>query len=141
MKEWTKALSLARQHRPAVLDPLLYRDLAKAEHGTWRAGLREALFYRRKGKSDPTGKTLGQGFDMHEALFSRRWLPKDQQIVLMCEYNVLLLRREEHIPHPPSRTEAYEILCKLYGRDIIDAWVESIPFKSIPDLPWKTLDK
>ena len=89
-------------------------------------------------KSDLSGKSLDYGFDMHEALFQRRWLPKKHQWVLMCEYNVLLLRRDEHIPSPPTRTESYQILCKIYTQAVIDEWVESLPFKVPPDLPCKT---
>lgn len=119
-----------------ILDPIV-QGIKKYQIYEWRDYLRHRLYIKRKGKSDLTGKTLGHGFHMHEALFQRRWLPKDEQLCLFTEYNVLLLRPEEHIPEPPSREEAYRILRGYYEEEL-DKWVETLPFKVKPDMPWKS---
>lgn len=103
----------------------------------WRIHLREKLFKDRKAKSDLTHMPLVHSFDMHESLYSRKYVGKqDWQYFLFASPNVMLLRMEEHIPEPPSRVTAFWISVALHGFDKVQRWLGSLPFKSRPDTPW-----
>lgn len=104
----------------------------------WRIHLREKLFKDRRGRSDLTRLPMPYSFDMHEALFSRRWVGKqDWQVLLFAGPNIMLIRMEEHIPQPPSREVAYWNSVLLYGKETVDRWIASLPFKVTPSMPWR----
>ena len=118
-----------------ILDPIIqgYKEYQRAE---WLKYFRHRLYIRRKGKCDLCGRPA-QGFDIHEGIFQRRWLPKDKQLCLFTEYNCLILHRRCHIPHPPSREKALEILIGHYGRETLWEWKKGLPFKVSPRMPEK----
>lgn len=103
----------------------------------WRLHLRNKLFNLRLGRSDLTQQPLVASFDMHESLFSRRWVGKQNwQSLLFCGINTMLLRMNEHIPEPPTRTEAFWVAVSRYGIDNVQKWIASLPFKTRPSTPW-----
>lgn len=104
--------------------------------GIWREYLKRELLFRRRYRSDWSGKliTLQTGCHLHEAILSRAVVPKSVwwHYKLHDERNCLLLLPDEHIPQPPSREWAIEYLYNKYGQDVIKEWYESLPFKSFP---------
>lgn len=103
----------------------------------WRSHLREKLFKDRYGRSDLSQRGLRGSFDVHEGIFQRRWVGKqDWQEFLFSGVNCFLLRMDEHIPEPPTRTECYWISVARYGKDTVDEWIDSLPFKVRPSTPW-----
>lgn len=107
----------------------------------WRMKLRKNLFVKRGARSDLTQRSLRDGrFDMHEGCFSRRWVGKEKQGLLFAGPNVFLLLPEEHIPHPPDRATCYWLSVVRYTQPVVDAWIESLPYKSFRDYPWAATD-
>jgi hypothetical protein len=105
--------------------------------------LRRALFAESFGKSVLSSKLVGgDGFHIHEGLFPRNVVPASVSWhwYLFAGPNCFLLAPDEHIPHPPSRSKCYEISVNRYGKDLVDRWVDSLPFKSTPDMPWRMAD-
>jgi hypothetical protein len=71
---------------------------------------------------------------MHEGILSRAVVPASVtwHWMIFHEYNCLLLLRQEHIPHPPSRDWCIHWAFDLYGEDRVVEWFYSLPFKSYP---------
>lgn len=105
----------------------------------WRRYLRMTLFEDRKGLSDLSFTSLGTGFDMHEGLFPRSVIPASVSWhhLIYAGPNCFLLKREEHIPNPPNRTTCYWIAVARYGMELVNEWIDSLPFKVSPPTPWK----
>lgn len=104
----------------------------------WRAHLRENLYKQRQGRSDLTQQSLRYGFEMHEGLFSRAYVPKAHwQQFLFAGPNVFLLSNLEHQPQPPDRTTCFWLSVARYGLLHVQKWIESLPFKSDPGRPWQ----
>lgn len=109
-----------------VLDPVV-QGVTKSQVGEWRDYLRYRLYIKRKGLCDACRRSLA-GFDVHEALITRAQIHKSaDQWVIFSEYNCLILHPQCHIPQPPSREQAFEILSKYYGEDIIREWLKNLP--------------
>lgn len=104
----------------------------------WRIALRKRLHVKRNAVSDLTRLPILNGFDLHEGLFQRHWVPKDHwQHFLFSGPNVFLLRREEHIPNPPSREICYWLSVCRYSSYMVNQWINSLPWKVPPDQPWR----
>ena len=56
--------------------------------------------------------------------------------MIFHEINCFLLLEDEHIPHPPSRTECYWMAIARYGKVAVDNWIESLPWKVPLEKPW-----
>lgn len=123
-----------------ILDPCLYPGYQSNDRTSeWRAFLKEVLLQKRKFASDLSGKSLERfGCHMHEGIIPRAVVPASIKWSwrIHCEYNIFLLTPDEHIPNPPSRSWCYGLACERYGKDVIDAWIESLPFKTPPDRAW-----
>lgn len=96
------------------------------------------LFDQRKGRSDLTQISLGSGFEMHEGIFTRAHVPRSVRWyhLLFGGPNCFLLTPEEHRPDPPDRVVCYWLSVARYGKQAVDFWVDSLPFKSTPSKPW-----
>jgi hypothetical protein len=122
----------------AVLDPRYFSLMGNSNTTKWRATLRDKMIRKRNWLSDVSKQSILQtGFDMHEAIIPRAVVPASVQWSWMihCEYNILILTREEHM-NPPDRKWAYQYLCSMYGADKIDAWIQSLPWKVPPEKAW-----
>lgn len=120
-----------------IMDP---RDHLNELEGAslWRARLRRTLYEQRNKRSDLTQIPLAWGFQMHESIFSRKYVSKQNwQNLLFCGINCLLISPAEHIPFPPSREVGYWLAVVRYGKEIVDLWIKSLPFKSTVSTPWK----
>lgn len=103
----------------------------------WRIALREKL-YKQRLFSDLTQRPIHEGFAMHEGIFSRRWVGKqDWQGLLFSGPNCFLILDSEHIPEPPDRTICYWLSVIRYGQANVDRWIDSLPWKVKPDKPWR----
>lgn len=105
----------------------------------WRKVLKLSLRNDLHNRSMLTGMPLS-GCHLHESIFPRRYLPKGVRwhYQIYTAVNSLLLSPEEH-EHPPSREMAYWIACAYWGREIVEGWIASLPFKSAPDCPWRAM--
>lgn len=120
-----------------VRDMRGYLDELDGNPSNWRLRLRRELFEERKGRSDLTQRVLFDSFDMHEGLYQRRWIGKQNwQSLLFSGINCQLLRAEEHRVATPDRTICFWLSVVRYGRLAVDAWISSLPFKVHPDTPW-----
>lgn len=123
------------QNNRRLMDSALYRY---KNINQWRKELRRFVYYNRGRISDVTFKPLKTGFDLHEAIVSRGMVRgANWKNRIFSELNCLLLDRDEHIPSSPSITQSYWILVAKYNKQLIDAWIESLPFKSKQGYPWK----
>jgi hypothetical protein len=121
----------------SIDDPRGYLD-EYSDPRLWRQHLRQKIYQDRKGLSDISLFPLRYGYDLHESLFSRKYVPKSSwQELLFSGPNVMILSRTEHIPQPPTRTEAYWIAVINYGKEQVDKWILSLPWKVKPDMPWR----
>lgn len=114
-----------------------YLDELDGNPSNWRLRLRRELFEERKGRSDLTQRVLFDSFDMHEGIFSRRWVGKQNwQALLYSSVNCFLLRMEEHRIETPDRITCYWISVCRHDKLTVDTWIQSLPFKVRPDTPW-----
>lgn len=127
----------------AVIDPRddEYEGYPEQDVPRWRTELRRKLYDARKAHSDLTGTPLwrGSGFHVHEGLFPRRYVPKgiDWHWMLFSSVNCFLLTPTEHSPRPPDRAECYWLSVCWHGKDAVDQWIDSLPWKVAPDMPWR----
>lgn len=103
----------------------------------WRQLLKKYLLIERGWKSDLSDMSVSDrtGCHVHEAIASRAVVPKSLwwQYKIFHPYNCLLLLPEEHIPMPPSREQAIEILAARYGIDSIrEWWYNELNWKVVP---------
>lgn len=121
-----------------VYDPRKY-DWAAGDISRWRSFLRSRLYDLRKGRSDLTFRNAGGGFDIHESLIPRRLIPRSisWHWMIFNSINCMILLPQEHIPFPPSRTESYWMACVRHGKEVVDAWIDGLPWKVPPDKPWR----
>lgn len=104
----------------------------------WRIDLRKKLYEERGKRSDLTQRPLIHSFDMHEGIFERRWVAKNQwQDILFAGVNCFLLPYNEHIPQPPPRTVCYWLSVANYGYENVERWIASLEFKVRPSTPWR----
>lgn len=104
----------------------------------WRLHLRKKLWTARGSVSDLTKRPCIWGFDLHEGLFSRKYVPKTAwQALLFAGPNCFILSPDEHIPEPPDRVTCYWLSVIRYGKARVDQWIGSLPFKSGQSFPWK----
>jgi hypothetical protein len=105
----------------------------------WRIKLRRNVYETRKGRSDLSLRPLNIGFDLHEGVFERKYLPKNRgQELLFAGPNVFLLHVDEHRGgHVPDRVTCYWLSVIRYGKKTVDEWIDSLPFKSSPSHPWR----
>ena len=75
---------------------------------------------------------------LHEGLISKndvaKW-PKRWKILIRNELNCILLCGPCNLGrggHPPPRYQVWQEQCELYGKDIMRAWLSSLPLKSPP---------
>lgn len=112
-----------------ILDP---RKFGVSNTGIfqWRQFLKLVLLQRRMWKSDVSNRRL-LSCEMHEGLIPRRMVPKSIQwhYMIFHEYNCFLLSPEEHRPQAPSREWCFNKAYKLFGRDNVVTWVDSLPWK------------
>lgn len=122
----------------SVYDPRDY-DWAEKDVFRWRTFLRARLFDVRKGRSDLTLRSVSRGFDVHEGLIPRRLIPHSVswQWMIFSSINCMMLLSEEHYPLPPSRIEAYWLSCVRHGKEVVDNWVDSLPWKVPLEKPWR----
>ena len=117
-----------------ILDPCLYPGYQTNDKiSEWRLFLKNTLLIKRKYASDLSGKSLEKfGCHMHEGIIPRAVVPSSIKWSwrIFHEFNVFLLTPDEHIPHPPSRAWCYQNACEKYGKEAVDAWLDSLPFKS-----------
>lgn len=121
-----------------IYDPRDY-DWAAKDISRWRSFLRSRLYDLRKGRSDLTLHDAGQGFDIHESLIPRRLIPRsiNWHWMIYNSINCMILLRDEHIPYPPSRTEAYWLACVRHGKEAVDTWLDGLPWKVKMEKPWR----
>lgn len=109
-------------------------------HGVddWRRKLRAQIYADRGMRSDLSQRLLIQAFDLHEGMHSRRWVGKKNQLqhVLFAGPNVFILLPSEHVPQPPSSTICYWLSVCRYGKDSVDFWLDSLPWKVPAERMW-----
>ena len=120
------------------LDP---RSFSEYNHNNsiteWRRFLKLSLLKERKYRSDLTGRSVGDACEMHEGILPRVVVPKSiwWHFMIFHPYNCFLLRPEEHRPSPPNRELCYKLACERYGKPVVDAWIDSLPFKAPIEIP------
>lgn len=107
----------------------------------WRRFLKEHLLADRDYVSDLTGRRfsfLREEPQMHEGLITRAVVPSSVEWhpFIFHPINCFLLFESEHIPEPPSRALCYWLAVIRYGKEEVDAWVDSLPWKVPPDRAW-----
>ena len=139
-------LSYYRIHDPRLYEEegLFDKDNPRANKNLvwWRQRLRFKLIRRFLGRSPLTQQSLETGYELHESIFPRRYIPStvDWHWMIHSGPNSMLLPPEEHRPDPPDRVLGYWIACIYFRREIVDQWIDSLPFKVRPDTPWAGTD-
>lgn len=108
---------------------------------SWRRFLKERLLAERDYVSDLTGRRFSltrEEPQMHEGCITRAVVPGSVSwnYMIFHPYNCFLLFESEHIPEPPSRSLCYWLSVIRYGKEDVDAWIESLPWKAPPDKAW-----
>lgn len=124
----------------ALIDPRIWNgDL---DLSAWKRHLRLRLYTIHRGRSTLTLQPLVRGFEVHESIFPRRYVPKSVswQWRIFSGVNSMVLLPGEHRPDPPDRVLGYWLAVVYYGKDKTDQWIDDLPFKVRPDKPWLYTD-
>jgi len=104
----------------------------------WRPNLKQKLNWVFGELRPRTCLVCGEPFgifDMHEGILSRndvRGWKGTKKLLIMSELNCLPLHHVCHMDRPPSREAAWEYQLGFYGRDLLEQWYYSLPWKIGP---------
>lgn len=102
----------------------------------WREYLKRELLFRRRYRSDFSGKLITEytGCHVHEGILPRAVVPKSVwwHYKIFHEFNCFLLLPEEHIPQAPSREWCIQHAYERYGREEVRDWMYGLPWKGEP---------
>lgn len=110
----------------------------KKELTAWKGELRSKLYAMNKGRSYISGHVLHGKYDMHEGIVPRYIVPKNVNWhwQLFTGVNCMLIEHDWHMDRPPNRIISYWMAVARYGKEVVDTWVDSLPFKSRLSKPW-----
>lgn len=84
---------------------------------------------------------------LHEGMISRgevQGWPKPRRVLIMTPINCVLISADENLglsgKYPPAREEVYTEKCAFYGKELVDRWLWSLPFKVPPKWIPKKID-
>lgn len=123
-------------------DPAPYfiqRELEPVAHiNQWRGEVKTRLLYAFGGRSMVTGRPLVNP-ELHEGMFPRRYVNRtvNWHWRIYAGPNLFLLSADEHRPTPPPREHCYWLSCAYWGKEFVDGWIASLPFKVPPDIGFK----
>lgn len=95
----------------------------------------EQLLALSKRDTDIRSNSPRRKVDYHHGILSKavaRGLPESEKAKLNDPKNIILIDHEAHLAHPPSIEEACRILFKIYGRESVLEWFNSVAFKVRP---------
>lgn len=98
-------------------------------------GLPEWVLDELEGRAIDIGSPLGK-IDYHHAILSKydvMGLPEFERVKINDPRNILLVNHEAHLDKPiPTREEAAKLLYKIYGREAVKMWFDSIQWVDGP---------
>lgn len=117
---------------------LEYEDLELMTAGAlkiWRPNLKEKLDWVFGNLRPRICLVCGEPFgvwDMHEGILSRndiRGWRGAKKLLIMSELNCTPLHHKCHMDRPPSREDTWKYQEEFYGRDLLENWYFSLPWK------------
>jgi len=73
-------------------------------------------------------------FDLHHGIVSKqdvRGWPRKRRLLIDTGLNVVPLHHTCHMDRPPTREAVWAVQVGFYGKDIVGAWYDALPWKTL----------